>query len=209
MSSSVRLASASLLLVALLSPLAAQTPMPTATAEKSAVAELESKLSIALRSYSLIDAELDKLKAANAKLASEKTALEAKLAEAQAAMPLAAQTVALRDQLRQTQAQMAAYAEENAQLRTKLALVAPDIAAAHASARAILAPAPITTAPVAATTPAPATPRTHVIVENDTLVKISQTYYGTPNRWSDILAANREVLRDEKSLVIGRTLIVP
>lgn len=206
MPSSARLASSALFLVALLSPLAAQTPMPAAPAEKSAVAELEAKLSIALRSYSLLDAELDKLKAANAKLASEKAALEAKLADTHAAMPLAAQAVALREQLRQTQAQMAAYAEENVQLKTKLALASPEAAAAHAS-RASLAPGPAPAAPVA--TPAPAAQRTHVIVEGDTLAKISQTYYGTQNRWNDILAANRDVLRDEKSLVIGRTLIVP
>ncbi|HEX2854407.1 MAG TPA: LysM peptidoglycan-binding domain-containing protein [Opitutaceae bacterium] len=202
MSSSARLASSALLLIALLSPLAAQTPMPAAPAEKSAVADLESKLSIALRSYSLLDAELDRQRAANAKLVSEKAALEARLAESQAAVPLAAQSVTLREQLRQSQAQMAAYAEENVQLKTKLALVTPESATAQV-ARANPAPA------AAAPTPAPAAQRTHVIVEGDTLVKISQTYYGTPGRWSEILAANREALRDEKSLVIGRTLIVP
>jgi nucleoid-associated protein YgaU len=206
MSSSARLASFSLLLAVLLSPLAAQTST-SAPAEKS-VAELESKLYTALRSYSLLDAELDKLKAENAKLVTEKAALEAKLAETQAAMPLAAQTLTLREQLRQTQAQMAAYAEENVQLKTKLALASPDAAAAHAH-RTTLTPAPIATTPEPAPTPAPAPQRTHVIVEGDTLVKISQTYYGTPNRWSEILAANRETLRDEKSLIIGRTLIVP
>jgi nucleoid-associated protein YgaU len=40
-------------------------------------------------------------------------------------------------------------------------------------------------------------------------VKISQKYYGTPNRWAEVLAANRDVLRDEKNLVIGRTLHIP
>lgn len=206
MPSFARFAFSSLLLLALLSRSVAQPTTPSAPADRSAVADLESKLSVALRSYSLIDAELDRMKAANTQLAAEKAALEVKLAEAQAALPLAVQTVTLRDQLRQTQAQMAAYAEENVQLRTKLSLSAPDLVR---SEQPIVASAPTPTAPVAAaTTPAP-TSRTHTITAGDTLGKISQTYYGTPNRWNDILAANRDVLRDEKSLTIGRTLIIP
>ena len=203
MSSFVRFTSIPLLFLTLLSPLAAQNAAPPTT-DNSVVADLESKLATALRSYSLLDAELDRLKAANAQLAAEKSALEAKLTETQAALPLAAQAVTLREKLRQTQAQMEAYAEENVQLKTKLALTSPDVRTGHASP----APAPASVAPV---TSAPVTPspRTHVIVEGDTLVKISQTYYGTANRWSDILAANRDVLRDEKSLVIGRSLILP
>ena len=34
-------------------------------------------------------------------------------------------------------------------------------------------------------------------------------YYGTSSRWPEILAANRNVLVDEKSLVVGRTLVIP
>lgn len=170
--------------------------------------DAEAKLAMALRSYSILDAELDRAKAANAQLTSEKAALEAKLAEVQAAVPLAAQVAGLREQLRQTQAQMAAYAEENVQLRNKLSL------GGNASSSAPLIPTPVPTpTPAAAATQPPASKteakRTHVVVAGDTLVKISQKYYGTPNRWSDILAANRDVLRDEKSLIIGRTLTLP
>ena len=74
------------------------------------------------------------------------------------------------------------------------------------------------TAPIPAPTPAPATPapatpaaepRTHTITYGDTLTKISQKYYGTPKRWNEILAANRDVLRDDKNLVVGRKLVIP
>jgi nucleoid-associated protein YgaU len=206
MSFSVRFALLPGLFLAALSALAAETA-PSTSAQRSVIADLESKLSAALRSYTLIDAELDRLKAANAQLTSEKAALEAKLAETQAAMPLAAQAVTLREQLRQTQAQMAAYAEENVQLKTKLALHSPDSARSNPPPSATVAATPASVPSPG--TPAADTPRTHVIVEGDTLVKISQTYYGTANRWNEILAANRDVLRDEKSLVIGRSLIIP
>lgn len=201
MISIVRTASLLSLFASLATPLLAQD---AASDDKAARADAESKLAIALRSFSLVDKERDQLKEANEKLSAEKAALEARLAEAQAAIPIAAQVVALREQLRQTQAQMAAYAEENVQLKSRLSL-----GGAHtAPTTAGVAPAP---APAAPPAPVPAKPaqRTHVIASGDTLLKISQTYYGTPNRWSEILAANREVLRDEKSLVIGKSLVIP
>jgi nucleoid-associated protein YgaU len=46
-------------------------------------------------------------------------------------------------------------------------------------------------------------------VAGDTLGKISRQYYGTANRWPAILAANSDVLRDERSLVVGRVLKIP
>lgn len=59
--------------------------------------------------------------------------------------------------------------------------------------------------------PAPATggTRTHTVAGGDTLAKISTQYYGTPNRWSEILAANRDVLGESNNLVVGRTLRIP
>jgi nucleoid-associated protein YgaU len=60
------------------------------------------------------------------------------------------------------------------------------------------------------TTGAPVTLlRIHTIVRGDTLSGISRQYYGTPNRWQDILAANRDVLRSERDLIAGRTLRIP
>jgi nucleoid-associated protein YgaU len=41
------------------------------------------------------------------------------------------------------------------------------------------------------------------------LAKISSQFYGTPARWGDILAANRDVLGENNNLVVGRTLRIP
>ena len=46
-------------------------------------------------------------------------------------------------------------------------------------------------------------------LEGDTLTKISRKFYGSSGRWEDILKANRDVLKDEKSLVVGSTLKIP
>jgi LysM repeat protein len=68
----------------------------------------------------------------------------------------------------------------------------------------------VSSTPALVTTPASApAPRTHTIASGDTLSSISRRYYGTANRWQEILAANRDVLRDERSLVTGRTLRIP
>jgi nucleoid-associated protein YgaU len=62
-------------------------------------------------------------------------------------------------------------------------------------------------------TPAPAPPppasRTYVVAEGDTLTKISRKFYGTSARWEDILKANSDTLKDEKSLSVGSTLKIP
>jgi len=34
-------------------------------------------------------------------------------------------------------------------------------------------------------------------------------FYGTSARWEDILNANRDILKDEKSLVVGSSLKIP
>lgn len=51
--------------------------------------------------------------------------------------------------------------------------------------------------------------RVHVVAGGDTLSKISARYYGTPSRWDDILAANRDILGETNNLVIGRALRIP
>lgn len=63
-------------------------------------------------------------------------------------------------------------------------------------------------APAGQPAPAPAV-RTHTVIAGDTLSGISRRYYGTPDRWQEILAANRDVLKDDRSLVIGRTIKIP
>jgi nucleoid-associated protein YgaU len=55
----------------------------------------------------------------------------------------------------------------------------------------------------------PTATRFHVVSGGDTLAKISTQYYGTPGRWGDILAANRDVLGEGNNLVVGRTLRIP
>jgi nucleoid-associated protein YgaU len=66
-----------------------------------------------------------------------------------------------------------------------------------------------TPAPAAATPPPPPAARTYVVAEGDTLTRISRKFYGTPGRWEDILNANRDILKDEKSLAVGSTLKIP
>ena len=127
------------------------------------------------------------------------------------AVPLAAQVQGLRDQLRQTQAQAAAIAAENANLKTRLALTGPTPASPPARPSVPVINTDFTEPRDLSTTPSapPAPGRVHTIAAGDSLAKISRQYYGTPNRWTEILAANRDILQDERSLVIGRTLRIP
>jgi LysM repeat protein len=175
--------------------------------------DAEANLATALRSYSVVQAENDQLKAESEKAAAEKTAIEAQLAATKGAVPIAAQANALRDQLRQTQAQAAALAAENSQLKIKLSLTGPVAVAQPIPTRPSLPTAtPAASANSQLSTPnspAPVAARTHTIAAGDTLAKISRQYYGTPDRWTDILAANRDILHDEKSLVIGRVIRIP
>jgi nucleoid-associated protein YgaU len=163
----------------------------------------EAKLAVVLRSYSLMQEENDQLKAAQEKLTAEKSALEAQLAVAKDALPLANQAAALREQLRQTQDQLAALSLENNELKTRLATspVAPG------TSNLTPVNVPTTLAPVAV--PAAPAPRMHVVAAGDTLGKIARQYYGNANRWPDILAANKDVLKDEKSLFVGTKLRIP
>jgi nucleoid-associated protein YgaU len=201
-------------------PQTAPTSAPAVAVEPQDTAD--AKLAIVLRSYSLLRDENDQLKAEREKLMTERASLEAQLGVAKGALPLADQAAGLREQLRQTQDQLAALSLENNELKTKLALAGPAPAAAMAPSSTLRpvevatsgapvpkvvekpAPAPEATAP----TTAPAG-RTHVVVAGDTLMKISKQYYGTSTRWTEIFVANPDVLKDEKSLVVGKTLRIP
>jgi nucleoid-associated protein YgaU len=62
----------------------------------------------------------------------------------------------------------------------------------------------------AAPTPVPTpAPRTHVVVDGDTLTRISVEYYGTSSHWQAIYDANRSSLRSPSSLSIGTSLVIP
>lgn len=59
----------------------------------------------------------------------------------------------------------------------------------------------------ASTTSSP--PREHIVVEGDSLSRISLRYYGTSTRWQEIYEANREVLSTENVLRPGQRLKLP
>jgi nucleoid-associated protein YgaU len=182
----------------------APAPAPAAVPDQDTA---EAKLAVVLRSYSLQQEEIDQLKAALEKLTAEKSALEAQLAVAKDALPLANQAAALREQLRQTQDQLAALSLENNELKTRLATggAAPGTGMPE-SLHPVSVAAP--QAPVALPAPAPA-PRIHVVAAGETLSKIAVQYYGNASRWPDILAANKDVLKNEKSLYVGTKLRIP
>jgi len=215
---------------------AADAPPDGADLQKQ-LADAQDKLSTSLRSYSLLQDQVSQLKADADKSALEKSALATELDAAnttisglRAQAAEATQVDALRGQLRQTQDALAALASENAQLRTRLALAGPSPSGASASptrpgSADRLAPVDLTPMPL----PAPAAakpvagapdesakpaaksaePRIHVVVEGDSLTKISKQYYGTANRYEEILAANRDVIRNENILIVGTKLKIP
>jgi len=185
--------------------------------------EANGKLATSLRSYTLLQQELDDTRAAAAKTVTEYEARivserEQAVAEAQkeitqlraTGITQGQESLALRDQLRQTQAQYAVLAEENASLRTRLALAGSSAGAQ----RPHLAPASLT---LPSTLQAPTQPaaqpaaqgRQHIISEGDTLSRIARRYYGNPDRWPEIYEANRAILSDPGRLPKGAALRIP
>jgi LysM repeat protein len=224
---------------------AVPTPAPAAVSDASAedakaqLAEIEAKLTTALRSYSLLQQELDqtheavaktetKLATTQAEAAALRTQVEAldpngkeMVLLRQASISAATEAVELRDQLRQAQDSVARLAQENAQLKTRLALLGPPpapmlAAPAHSTpptppatvAKSAPAQSPAPTSAAKSNAAAPAA-RQHVVAEGDTLSKISRRYYGTPDRWTEILEANRDVLHDARNLPVGASLRIP
>ena len=51
--------------------------------------------------------------------------------------------------------------------------------------------------------------RLHTVVQGESLMQISQIYYGTSDRWREIYQANREGLRGQNRIRIGQQLRVP
>lgn len=201
----------------------------TATQLESATTELAA-LRPQAASSAAVSAEAENLRTQLAAAKQTITDQSASLATANRSLTDARQTVdaatadlvATRDQLRQTQAQSAAFAVENQQLKTKLALTGslpssttpsrpgtiPSVSINLPSA--IVAPAtppPAAVAPAVATTPA--APRVHTVSSGDSLSKISKQYYGTATRWNDILQANKDVIRNPDALVLGTKLRIP
>jgi len=204
------------------------TPETPPTDLQKQLAETEDKLSTALRGYALLQreqesqaanagksaeavtaernalaaqvatlsAEVDQLKSAAQSQAGASQSEITRLTEALAALQRstsknAADLVATRALLQQVQGASTVLANENYQLKTRLAPGGP--------------PAPSAIAPGAAQPAA----RTHVVATGDSLSRISQRYYGSPNRWQEIFNANRDKLGNEGVLRIGTELRIP
>lgn len=199
----------------------------TATRLDSANAELKTlrpqAAAAAARAEELASLRVQ-LASANETVANQASALEAanrNLVDARRAVDTATtELVTTRDQLRHTQAQSAAAANEVHQLKTRLALAGSLPAATTPSrpgspstalpAPAVSVPPPIPAAP--APSPAvetPAGPRVHTVASGDSLSRISKQYYGTASRWNEILQANRDVIRNPDSLTLGTQLRIP
>lgn len=59
------------------------------------------------------------------------------------------------------------------------------------------------------TEPQAASPRVHFVVEGDTLENLARKYYGRPERWRVIYAANNDLLRGGRPLKPGMRLVIP
>ncbi|HEY1764528.1 MAG TPA: LysM peptidoglycan-binding domain-containing protein [Opitutaceae bacterium] len=196
----------------------AEAPAPDSDAAKQ-VADLQDKLALALRSFSVLQDEDSQLKTSAEKAAADNSSLSQQLEAARASITsLQAQAAAtsqiepLRAELRQAEDESNRLALENEQYRSRLAVQSnsptstrpvPTRPGQAASLSAAPAAAP------AASAAAPAAPRTYVVAEGDTLTKIARKFYGNSSRWEQILKANRGVVKDEKSLVVGSSLTIP
>lgn len=194
----------------------AQPPMSDSEVARR-LTDTQEKLDTALRSYSVLQdegsqlkASVDKLTSDNATLTEQLEAARASIASLQVQASATSQIEPLRTQVRQAQDEASRLALENAQLRTRLSLEAPGPGATKPPpTRPERAPAVNAPAAEAAAAPPPPAPKTYVVAEGDTLTKIARKFYGSSSRWEDILKANRSVLKDEKSLVVGSTLTIP
>jgi nucleoid-associated protein YgaU len=192
-------------------PPPADTPAPAA----GDLADTQEKLATSLRSFSVIQdenaelkASVDKLTSDNAALSQQLDAAHASIASLQVQAAMTSQIDPLRTELREAQDESSRLAAENAQMRTRIAIQAPGPGSGHpmpirpGSAAAMSAES----APAQAATPPPAA-KTYVVVDGDTLSKISRKFYGSSSHWEEILKSNH--LKDEKSLVVGSTLTIP
>ncbi len=192
-------------------------PKADASSDSSSqLADTQDKLATALRSFSVVQDENTDLKASVDKLTSQNAALSQQLdiarssiASLQVQAAATSQIEPLQQEVRHAQDEISRLALENGQLRTRLSLQSPGPGSSspvpqRPGAAALEPAAPAAAAPA----PAPA-PKTYVVVDGDTLTRISRKFYGTSARWEDILNANRDTLKNEKSLVVGSTLKIP
>jgi nucleoid-associated protein YgaU len=202
-------------------PAAAETPTPAPAAEASPdLADAQEKLATALRSFTVVQDEnatlrdsVDKLTSENASLTQQLDLAHSSITSLQAQAAATSQIEPLRNEVRQGQDEVSRLAIENGELRTRLSLQSPSPGSTMAVPMRpdAVRPEPISTPAPQASAPAPAAPaaKTYVVAEGDTLGKISRKFYGTSSKWQDILKANKGVVKNETSLVVGSTLTIP
>jgi nucleoid-associated protein YgaU len=194
----------------------APAPAPASSDAAQQLADVQDKLATSLRSFSVLQDEnsslrtqLDKVTADNATFSQQLDAAHASIATLQVQAAATSQIDPLRTELRQAQDETSRLSLENAQLRTHIAIQSPGPGAARPMPMRPSQVSAPSTAPVTAAAPPPPAAKTYVVAEGDTLTKISRKFYGNSGRWEDILKANHDVLKDEKSLVVGSTLKIP
>lgn len=115
-------------------------------------------------------------------------------------------------QERERAALIAQLRTENGALAARLTQTQGTIDQIAGSLRLAGPAASIVASGVAPTGPVPAPAaevRTHTVAQGDSLSRLSQRYYGTPNRWQEIYQANSEVLQNSSTLRIGQQLRIP
>jgi chromosome segregation ATPase len=207
---------------------AATTTEPSPDLQKE-LNEAQLKLDASLRSYQLQQNEIERLQNALANIDTERAKLAERLqtanSEAASATSKAtsgeaasAQLAGVREQLRQTQNQLASIAYENTELKHRIAFMAPT--------QGSITPLPVSAPTVTYNTPnrpgaikqasiekpaapAAAAPRTHTVASGETLSTIAKRYYGSASRWPELLEANKPALRDPAALRVGMKIKIP
>ncbi|MBM3855785.1 MAG: LysM peptidoglycan-binding domain-containing protein, partial [Verrucomicrobia bacterium] len=173
--------------------------LEAARKERAALAE---KLSAALRTYELVNAE-------RGELARQVKGLADQLAATTAALPTSETRTQARPLVAVRSESVRPGPGSTDQTRITVPLAAPAPTSSPVGIRPPQRPAPVAATAVPVAPPAPPPVRLHTIAAGETLSSISRRYYGTANRWPEILAANRDSVRDERSLIAGRTLRIP
>jgi chromosome segregation ATPase len=147
-----------------------------------------------------LTAEVDQLKAGAQTSAGSAQAEIARLTESLAALQRStaqntSDLAATRAVLQQLQGANRTLADENYQLKTRLAGVTGSAT-------------PGSVTPVSVPTTVPAA-RLHLVAAGDSLSRISQRYYGNANRWPEIYNANRDKIGSDGVLHVGTELRIP
>jgi nucleoid-associated protein YgaU len=167
------------------------------------LADLQDKLALSLRSFSVLQDENAQLKAAAEKAAADNGTLSqqleagrASIASLQTQAAATSQIEPLRAELRQAEDELTRLALENEQYRTRFAVQANSPNSSRPVPTRPGQAATVASVPPAGSAPPPAAaaPKTYVVAEGDTLTRIARKFYGSSSRWEDILKANRSVV---------------